>query len=661
MRLGHKLILGYALLVLLLLALALLAVEVSRRSLQAQISTQSALLATELLDEIDQGLYDRIEETRLYARNFWLRDALARSNEGFEKLPDPNAWIAAVDRAWTTTPGGVLTPLMRELIDNREAEAFRDRMRFYEETYGYRVIGEIFATNRFGANVAQSALTTDYRQDDEPWWQAAMERGYHVGDVTYDESAGIHSIEIAARVEDDQGGSLGVLKVVFNIEEVIDVVRNAQNTDREFPSTMYSLVTREGRVIYTSAGDPVFSRRPDILAAADAAMHGKATMRKDTHGRQLLSAGARSHGHRDFTGLGWVLVLDRPTEEVRAPARQLRNRLWIFGAATIVLAIVAGGAVAASISRRLRRLRRAMEVVASGDLTHRLGTPHRDEIGELSRAFDAMTARLRETTVSRDNLADEVSERRRAEVRLQEALMELERSNSDLEQFAYVASHDLREPLRKVRGFTELLARRYRGRFDERADRQIGYVVDGAARMEQLIEDLLTYSRVGRAEIELAPADMAAVVRGTIEDLERPIAESGAVIEVGPMPTLRVNAEQIRLVFQNLLSNALKFRGEALPRVRVSAERRDGEWLFSVRDNGIGMKAAYFERIFQLFQRLHPRGEYPGTGIGLAVCKKIVERHGGRISVESEPDQGSCFYFTLPVRDEGTSSQEQGA
>jgi len=331
-----------------------------------------------------------------------------------------------------------------------------------------------------------------------------------------------------------------------------------------------------------------------------------------------------------------------------APVRAMRDRLWLFGGVTIALAVVMGTGISASVARRLARMRQGFLAVASGDLQHRIATDHTDEIGDLARTFDSMASRLQETLVSRDNLAAEVAERRRAEARLEEARQDLERSNRDLEQFAYAASHDLQEPLRKIRSFTELLARRYKGQLDERADKYVDYIVDGATRMQRLIMDLLTYSRVGRGELETEPTDANRVLSETLDDLEQAIEESGAKIEVAPLPTLPANPRQIKLVFQNLLANAIKFRREA-PVIAVAAEQRGGEWVFSVRDNGIGMKPEYFDRIFQVFQRLHSRDEYPGTGIGLAVCKKIVERHGGRIWVESQPGQGSCFFFSIPL------------
>ena len=236
----------------------------------------------------------------------------------------------------------------------------------------------------------------------------------------------------------------------------------------------------------------------------------------------------------------------------------------------------------------------------------------------------------------------DITERKRMEE-------DLRRSNAELEQFAYVASHDLQEPLRMVSSYTQLLARRYRGRLDEDADEFIGYAVDGAERMQRLINDLLTYSRVGTRGRDLAPTDLSMVLEAARTDLRIAIEESGAQITFGPLPTVRGDRSQLVQLFQNLIGNAIKFRGEETPQIHVGAVRRDRRWVISVRDNGIGIEPDGIERIFVIFQRLHGRGEYPGTGIGLALCKRIVERHGGEIWVESVPGEGSTFYFTLGV------------
>ena len=248
-------------------------------------------------------------------------------------------------------------------------------------------------------------------------------------------------------------------------------------------------------------------------------------------------------------------------------------------------------------------------------------------------------------------------QRERAENALARRARELARSNAELEQFAYVASHDLQEPLRMVASYTQLLSNRYKDRLDDDARDFIAYAVDGATRMQTLITDLLNYSRVGTRGKPFQPVNCEGILERVLGSLKLAISESGTTVSHDPLPSVMGDDMQLGQLFQNLLANAIKFHGEGPPQIHISAERSGNAWTFSIRDNGIGIAPEHAERIFLIFQRLHSRNDYPGTGIGLAVCKKIVERHGGRIWVNSQPETGATFLFTIPDRD--AAAQEE--
>jgi PAS domain S-box-containing protein len=245
---------------------------------------------------------------------------------------------------------------------------------------------------------------------------------------------------------------------------------------------------------------------------------------------------------------------------------------------------------------------------------------------------------------------EDVTQRVDGQRRLEQVMRELRQSNQELEQFAYLASHDLQEPLRMVTSYVQLLAKRYRGHLDSDADEFIGFAVDGANRMKALIESLLQYSRLQTRAREPEPVSAEQVLRKTLVAMQHVISENQAIVTHDPLPAILADPAQLSMVFQNLLENAIKFRREEPPAIHISAVEHETEWLFSFRDNGIGIEERHKERIFRLFQRLQTRSESSGTGIGLAICKRVVERHGGRIWLESTPGQGTTFYFTLPRR-----------
>ncbi|MEW9553536.1 ATP-binding protein [Nonomuraea sp. NPDC050783] len=339
-----------------------------------------------------------------------------------------------------------------------------------------------------------------------------------------------------------------------------------------------------------------------------------------------------------------IMVMIDQTRELN-PRPDVADHLARLNAALVVLfaVLLACGLGLAFIVRYavlkpIDQLAEQVRAVAGGDFDHSLHVDRPAELAELSSHVDSMRRRI----LSAWRVASDQAE-------------ELRRSNSELEQFAYVASHDLQEPLRKVASFTQMLEQRYGPQLDERALKYIHYAVDGAKRMQLLINDLLDFSRVGRVNGETAVVDSGAALDRALDNLSAAIEETGATITRDELPAVTANRTQLTQLFQNLVENALKFRSEEPPRVHIGAVRREGgPWEFSCSDNGIGVEPKYADRIFLIFQRLHARDVYPGTGIGLALCRKIVDYHGGRLWLDdSGPGQGATFRWTLPPAEDG--------
>lgn len=363
----------------------------------------------------------------------------------------------------------------------------------------------------------------------------------------------------------------------------------------------------------------------------------------DYRGKRVFAV----HHYIEEADIGLIVKIDETEalSRLNGLGRGLLVTIFIVSILIVVLAVL--------ISRRLidpiSRLTHAAEDFSRGELNARVLVESTDEVGVLGQTFNHMAGSLQ--TANNE-----------LEARVEERTADLKRSNQDLEQFAYVASHDLQEPLRMVSSYTQLLSRRYSGQLDSDADEFIGFAVDGAKRMQTLINDLLTYSRAGRAENTYEALSAGDIVKTALQNLADRIGSANAAVIVEELPELVADRSQLLSVFQNLISNSLKYRAASRdPKIEISAERMDRSWRFSVKDNGIGIDPAFSERIFTIFQRLHGRDEYQGTGIGLAVVKKIVERSGGSIWVESTLDEGATFIFTVVDRelDAATSEDEE--
>jgi signal transduction histidine kinase len=339
-------------------------------------------------------------------------------------------------------------------------------------------------------------------------------------------------------------------------------------------------------------------------------------------------------------------LLERELDRSRASAqRRLDAALERFVA---VLAVGISGFVLLAgvsffllrhwITKPTQQLADDTRKVAAGALDHVVKPAGPPELASLGRDIEAMRKRITDELAAVEAAKQTLDQR-----------FELERSNAELEQFAYVASHDLQEPLRKVASFCQLIEKRYSDQLDDRGRQYIDFAVDGAKRMQALINDLLSFSRVGRTTERFRPVDLDEVAANALASLEPVIEESGATVTIHPLPTVSGDPSLLNAVFQNLIGNAIKFRSEDAPVVELGAERQDDHWVLRVTDNGIGIPDQYAERIFVIFQRLHAREAYEGTGIGLSLCRKIVEFHGGRIAIDKGRASGTSVTFTLPV------------
>lgn len=523
----------------------------------------------------------------------------------------------------------------------------------YTNLGGIRPDGSIFAS--------ALAFEPDVNLGDREYFRAATNsRAFAVGEYQIGRVTKSATLNVGHAVLDEQRRLAGVVYAALDLSWLRQLVTNAALP----PKSSLTAFDRKGMTLVRYpdprgefVGQPIFSparwdsnRLQRLAARLTNQPMELARVGKGRDGIQRLYASTML-GHAAPKPIGVTVGI--PVKEAYAAAnRALRRNLIFLALATAAAMAAAWLAANFFVLRRVRSLVKVTRELTHGDLAARTGeVAGTGELHELARSFDQMAGALQQREEERDRAQRELRQlNEQLEQRVAQRTLELKRSNDDLEQFAYVASHDLQEPLRMVTSYLQLLQTRYQERLDADAREFIAYAREGAERMQALTRGLLEYSRISTRGRAFEPVDCEKVLSDVLANLKVAMDDSRATVTHAPLPTVKADPVQLTQVLQNLIGNAIKFRRDQPPVIHVAATRKGPDWQFSVRDNGLGIEPRDFDRIFVIFQRLHTREKFPGTGLGLAFCKKIVERHGGRIWLESTPGQGTTFYFTLPVR-----------
>jgi signal transduction histidine kinase/ActR/RegA family two-component response regulator len=636
-KISHKLILGYILLALLISVVGYSAVRVSRKALQDSIGSSAANAASEILDEIDKAIHSRAQEWRVYSHSPLVQETLAASNRWYKSLDDVEAHMDRADQAWSAAGPGELAPWMKQLLENQVARDLRSKVDTLELLSGYKVYGEVFLTNRYGANVAQTGRTSDLRQDDEAWWQRARSEGLYIADVQYDDSAHVFSTDICVRVEDDAGQFLGVIKAVLNIQEIIQIVEDRAHHLHRGATQHLTLLTNDRKLIHpTDENLRPFAEDAELLDGLSSSRWGvlKAGRRGEGTSQDVLAAYSISRGYADFEGFGWILLTEYWAHEVLAPVYALRKKIVIMSLIVNAIGVLLGLGLANSLGRRIRALRRATLDVGRGNLDARVDVSSRDEIGQLGTCFNSMAQDLKEA-------------RKQAEA--------ADRAKS---RFLSHMSHEIRTPMTVLLGAAEML-------LDDDLPEQeraelLGAVGQTGRQLLALIDEILDLSKIeaGKLRIKRTWTSPFQIVEDVVGPLRHQAASKELQLDAefdGPIPE-RIETDPIRLrqIVVNLVGNAIKFteRGGIRVIVRLSRKEHDADYLqIEVTDTGMGISQTQLDRLFHPFVQadLSTTRRFGGTGLGLAISKQLTELLGGDITVTSDEGIGSTFRVTVPT------------
>lgn len=765
---GIRLAVSFLVAALILTSLAIYSVLIGQQALKKAVGRSSVWMAEEMLKGMDLGIYDTIEQLQTHSKHLLLQNTILASNKAFDELDDIQKTIDQRGREWVAAPWDRTIPFMKEIVGNKLSDSLREEfIVFYEKEYGYRVIAEVSVTNKYGANVAQTGRTSDYRQDDEKLWQEARASGFSVGRVEYDESTAVHVIPVAARVDDRSGNFIGVMRAELDAKAVI---RGAEISAKRFETTEIWLISGHKNLIYATEAYRFFEdagKKPFYEKLGSDS--GYFTVRLG--GREKLFSYAHSKGYRGFKGLDWILVMAHDVEEILRPSAVIKRHIITAAIGLMALGLSIAFLLSLSITRPIGKLIEGTRRFGKGDLKYRIDIRTKDEIGRLAAAFNEMAeerqqaeeaivktkARLeylltsspaviysckpsgdygatfisenvtsqlgyepREFTENsgfwaahihpedaprvfaemprlfekgfhtheyrfrtgdgsyqwmHDELKlvlDEsgepleivgswmdIDDRKQKEEEINRYTARLKAANKELKAFTYSVSHDLRAPLRAINSFSKILTEDHASRLDQEGKRVLNVISNNTQKMGQLIDNLLAFSRLDRKEIKRTHVDMNRLTDEIMRELKPLFEDRNVHFNVENLPDTWGDAAMFREVMINLIANALKFTRDRNPAViEIDGKAEENENIYYIKDNGVGFNMKYADKLFNVFQRLHSSREFEGTGVGLAIVQRIVQKHGGRVWAEGEVDKGATFYFSLPGKEEPSELSE---
>ena len=626
----RRLTFGLVMLVLFLVATSIVAIVLSQRSMEQTIGATSVNLASQVMDDIDRTIFNRLSASKSMVKEVanHYADILEGSNKFFAALDDPEKYMSDKDEEWILQNQ---TTLMQGVLKNDLAKVLREHMNFYAEEQGRIVFAEIFVTNRFGAIVASTEKTSDYKQNDELWWQHARSEGVYVSDIVYDESAGVYSLEIALRIEDRMGDFVGVMKfiLVMKFHELISV------STRRTPAPSYAvqnfnIITREGKVVFSTEDHPIMSdfSETETLRQVQSHEEGYFTAIEAREDEKFI-AFVHSQGFRSFHGLGWILWTEYNAQEVLSPIVQLRNTIFVTVAIFLSLCILLSVKISRSITVPLKKLYEATMIAERGDYSTRVNIPTGDELEQLGNAFNGMIATMEKTSRVRKEI------------------------DSAKTQFISITSHELRSPMTPMKAQLQMLLQGYFGKLNKKQKDALDIVLRNTDRLDHVIMDFLEISRIeaARLKFNFQKTDLTEHIKRLVDEMKGfdPAKSVKIGFSMKKLPVIEADPDRVMQVLRNLINNAIKFSKQN-GKIWINVESVGDYLIFSVKDDGIGIPYEKQGRIFEPFYQAEQTlsRKYGGTGLGLAICKGIIESQSGKIWMKSIPEKGTIFTFTIP-------------
>lgn len=637
MKLAKKLIFSFIFIAGLVVLVGYLAIYFSESSLEQSITDDSVFLSKEILNDIEKNIFTRIVVSEELANDPRIITALKNSNKEFDKISDVEKHIEEIDAQWISGSSKE-NNFAENLLEHENSKILNEKINFYKEKYGEIVFAEIFTTNKYGANVAQSAVTSDYNQSDEEWWQVAKNEGMYINDVDFDESAEVYSIDISVRINDEDESFLGVLKSVISLNDILESIQTAKSESKH-NSIQFELINNNYQLIYSTEQDwEIFedvTSKPYFKSVIDGDEH---FLKIENSFQEIgnLYTFSYSNGYRDFAGLDWSLVLKYDTQDVLQPVASLKFTILISSIVIGIIAISFGLLISRSIVIPIRGLTQSSERISKGEFGGVVKVLGNDEISNLSKSFNIMSRSLQKSISHGKNLE------------------EIEKAKGE---FMSMITHELRSPLTPIIGWCDALKNpTILGNLNEKQGKAVNTILSNALRLQGLISDLLDSQKLdlGKMSFDKLEFSVLDLMDRIKNNFEHSLKAKNIALDnlTKDKIILKSDEKRIEQVITNLINNAIDFVPPETGKIEINCKNEVTDVKFEVNDNGQGIEKEKQKQLFKKFYQADTslRREHGGTGLGLSICKGIVEGLGGQIEVKSEIGKGTSFYFTIPKK-----------
>jgi signal transduction histidine kinase len=676
MKIKEKLILGFISIVSLLGIVGYICVYTSQNALQKTIGENSITFAIETIDKIDRAISHTIEDFQFNSKCQILQKAIIKSNREFERLENIQEYIDNQDKKWISEDKGTIS-LSQELMDNELSRELKEKIEFYREKYGYKVLGEVFVTNKYGANVGLAEKTSDFNQNDEQWWQKAKQDGLYVSNVEYDESAGVHSASIAIRIDDEKGNFIGVMKVVSNIQETFNIIKHAKESSK-YKTAEFKLFTKNGNVIYDTAGEYKFLEDISNVDFFRQITADAGYSLKEKEAESVLISYAHSDGHKDYKGLGWILAIEYQKSELFAPVRTLKHIIYSSSLILTMLALILSLCISSYISKPFSKVKKAIDKISNGNLDYKIEVNTKDELDHLAIAFNQMTEQRKkneEALVSTarqvgiaetatnvlHNVGNVINSVNVTTTSIQKKIREskisyladvvhlLEENANDLGTFFTNEERGKKLPAFLAQLSKELITEQ------EASLEKLDTLTKHVEHMVDIIQLQQSYSKTkGLTE----PISITKLVEDAIRINAEALTRHGVEVkcEIAELPLVLFDRHKLLQILINLISNA-KYalsdsgRDDKALTIRVT-EPHNSLFRIEVHDNGIGIAKENLTKIFE-----HGfTTKKDGYGFGLHSAAITAKEMDGSLTVHSDGiGKGSVFTLELPFQTQETA------